>query len=925
MKNVDYLVCRFKNLLPTTPAVNAARFACRVKGRALIRVRPVSKRGGGVMKVRMVAWCLLTVILLAPGTLQAQTIIDPLLLSPQGYTDFDVDRLYLPRAGYLYQTGPGIGYNTSFSSFDAFVPYPGGDGSSISFADLRLLLNNAGAVGANLGGGYRTFNSAATRIFGANFYYDNRDTGIFTFSQVGGGVECLSDLFDFRSNFYIPVGPDRKSYGFNYCDPRYLPRFQDNFILLTRADYQQLAMNSFDMEVGVPLPVAGGGDPRAYVGYYYLESKGRDASGVYGRLEVLPWRNLSMNLQVSNDTVFDTTVIFNVALHAPSLRQARRGRRSLQERLNQPVHRNQNILVADHVKTSYEKALDPTTGAPIIVTHFNSNAAAGGDGTVQRPFNMLPNGTVPGNILFAHADSVFNNQFINLTNGQRFLGEGKTHFFTSLQSGTCLLPRATNGINLPVIANSPVDAITLASNTEVTGFVINSPGRFGITGTGIQNVLINCNTITNSGADAIFLTNVGGSNTIVMNTLLNSGDDAIDINADGNNTGRFNITGNTIINPGDDGIDFDISDNAVVTASLSNNLVNGPADRAVSLLAEDASTLNVTASNNQFLNTINEGIAAIVDDQSVLSLTAVNNLFQNIGDDGIFASADDTTTLNITANNNTFLNTDDEGIDVLAFGNSNVNVTTNNNVFNGIGGNGIDANAFDDATINWSATGNSFQNIAFNGVDAFATDDSVINFNVANNTFNGVGNDGVNVITAVDATVNFTITGNTFQNINDDGVGAILTGNSQSTFLISGNTFTAIDDSAIGSLQLGNATATFRVLNNTVSNTGGDSFDFVTTLGDATLNVQIVGNTFQVTGVDAINIDVDDQTVCAQIFQNTSNADFTLSNDDGNVMLEDTPANGGDPTFGNTFLGGAGFNLSGVTIVPVGTCGFPTP
>ncbi|GIW80129.1 MAG: hypothetical protein KatS3mg105_1936 [Gemmatales bacterium] len=728
---------------------------------------------------------------------------------------FGIDPIYMPRFSYTYQTGPGRGYRTGFSSFDAFVPWPDGDGTSIIFSDLRLLLSDTSNVGANLGGGFRMLNPAGSAIYGANLYYDNRDTGNFTYSQISGGLEYLRENVDFLFHFYVPVGQDRKEFvSFVPCNGQFVNRH----IVLTRVIPFEIAMNSFDFEVGGILPFADGVDPRGYVGYYYLASDSGDANGIRGRIELMPIPNLAMNLQVTHDTVFDTTISFNVAVYSGSLRQMFRGRRTLRERLNQPVQRQQNIIVDRQFDTRGEVALSPTTGQPILVTHFNSAAAPGGDGSVNRPFNMLPNGTVSGDILFAHANSVFTNQFIVLQDGQRFLGEGTLHTFVS-QFGTCTLPRATNGTVSPMIVDAPpIAAVTLANNTEVAGFTFSGlTPNIQIDGDNINNVIIRSNQFLNSNS-GIDLFNVGGNVLITNNTFNNMNDVAIRIDERGTTQSNVQINNNTLSNLGSDGVVVTVQDNANVVLTADNNTV---------------------------------------DTTSFAS-------------DGFFVDVSGNGTLNATVSNSTF------------------------------------------------------QNISGQSLNFTARGTATLNFNVTGNLFQTGSSDAVSISLDVGATANGTISNNTFQGITGDGIEISANDDTTATFLISSNVFNSIGQSAVNLQTDDDSVVTARVLGNVVTSTGADGFDFDAD-DDSTLSIQILDNTFQLTGVDAIDADTEDEaTICAQVFRNTTNQNFRFAAfDDGTFNLETT--GGGAPTFGNTLQGGATINLNGVTLVPVGTCGFPAP
>ena len=58
-------------------------------------------------------------------------------------------------------------------------------------------------------------------------------------------------------------------------------------------------------------------------------------------------------------------------------------------RLNDAVMRNYNIVTQRHTRISEEAATSPTTGQPIRIIFVDDNAAAGGDGSTEAPFNTL--------------------------------------------------------------------------------------------------------------------------------------------------------------------------------------------------------------------------------------------------------------------------------------------------------------------------------------------------------------------------------------------------------------------------------------------------------------------------------------------------------------------------------------------------------
>ncbi len=125
-------------------------------------------------------------------------------------------------------------------------------------------------------------------------------------------------------------------------------------------------------------------------------------------------------------------------------------------------------------------------GTPLRIVHIDSDAAAGGDGTFERPYDLLTDvnggGSQTGDILFAHSTSIFTDESsVILKNNQRLLGEGNglVQTVATLQRGTIDIPESSPGARAlarPQINGFTGDAITLADNNEVSNFDIDGQG-----------------------------------------------------------------------------------------------------------------------------------------------------------------------------------------------------------------------------------------------------------------------------------------------------------------------------------------------------------------------------------------------------------------------------------------------------------------
>jgi len=177
-----------------------------------------------------------------------------------------------------------------------------------------------------------------------------------------------------------------------------------------------------------------------------------------------------------------------------------------------PVERNEQVAVADVHREEF-------IAGPIVLTHndeaievvhVEAGAAGANDGTFEDPFNALPT-TQDADIVYVHANGVFNNQSYTLAEDQRLLGEGagNLHHVKTDQLDDIILPAGNGGANRPIIANSTGNAIVIGGgDSEVSNMEIQNAGANGIFADGVDGFNINRNVITGSTNSGIFLNNV---------------------------------------------------------------------------------------------------------------------------------------------------------------------------------------------------------------------------------------------------------------------------------------------------------------------------------------------------------------------------------------------------------------------------------
>ncbi len=362
----------------------------------------------------------------------------------------------------------------------------------------------------NFGLGFRRLDVPNNQVLGLSFWYDLDHSRPEFAHQASVGLEVLQDLWSLRSNIYVPIGGNRTT---EYLSPLGAPFYLGENIVFPQTRIDNLSMAGIDVEVGRRLPGWLGDNGVSLYGgaYYYQANQEFHTVGAEARLEALISPTLTVDCKFTSDQIFHNNVDVGITWAMTFVRcKSCCNSPDAYYRLTEPVVRNRDVVFANQTVSAPVVATNPATGQPIIVVHVDSNATAPGNGTYAMPYTSLPlaqAGSAPNDIILVDAGSVFNGQGITLQNGQRFLGEGIPHTVDTVQAGTILLPPPTGGTALPIINNSPGNAVTLASNNEVSGFVINNPTGAAIAGTGITGTANINNNQLNGGAYGINIQN----------------------------------------------------------------------------------------------------------------------------------------------------------------------------------------------------------------------------------------------------------------------------------------------------------------------------------------------------------------------------------------------------------------------------------
>ena len=450
-------------------------------------------------------------------------------------------------------TGPGIGRTDTIVPLE-IMPY-GFINNAMVFGSIRGFRSSSDGWALNAGGGIRYYSEKWDRIIGANVFYDYDNSSGALFRQTGFGLELLGDMWDMRANAYIPHGSTDQLLTTELVAGS--QRFVDHRLLYDNLQTFGNALRGVDWELGVPVPgrLPRRHDLKLFGGWYHYDGTTTDAfTGWKARAQANVVQNLTVQLDVANDKVFDTTVVFGATWTYGGFRQSEDQPRTQFDRMTEMVRRNYNVVVSRLPVLDIGKvAINPRTNQPYFFEHVASYAPIpGADGTIDHPWRTLDeaeaalNVAIPdtaqqaGNIIYVHANSVYStapDNTVTLIPTVRILGEGDgvQHVVRVPDLGNILLPRATTFSNRPIFSNQPGTAVTLVSGTsaapsEFSGFQIGDPSApssgplgIGILGDGVGNVVVNQTDVNFAQGDGVFLNNVTGPVAMLGTTINNVG------------------------------------------------------------------------------------------------------------------------------------------------------------------------------------------------------------------------------------------------------------------------------------------------------------------------------------------------------------------------------------------------------------------
>ena len=795
---------------------------------------------------------------------------------------------------------PGVSHGNH--RLGAFAPLSNGQDSLLFISGNSNLNDDSGGWSADFGLGFRRNIDGV--VFGANSFFNFReDTNgpiDHSFSTLGFGLEALTDSWAFRSNGYLDLSGRQLNGVTN--DAVYIPQVGgsagvSNIGLITSGHFAE-ALDGFDVSIARKFPAI-----HSEIGagtYFLVAADGPDAWGVNGTVETSLTSNISANLSVSNDGLFDTTLSGGVSIYlgGPNTEIVARSNDANARMWSRVKRRNVSPVVSYSTTLASVRATDPTTGDLITVRQVDTG------NNLQAAPALLEDDAEFVDIILAAPGSVFSpTGSISLNDNQRLLSAHLAHGVDTTEFGPITLPESGLGgaaslINAPLAGGH---TIQLGNNDEVSGFnIVAAAARNGIDGFLATNFDINRNVIdgtTNGGFIGIAVgnsfNNVGGiidQNTasgfvrgafiegidigtdVVNNTLNNNTNDGLQVLGTGDFSG--NVDNNTLSNNTDSGIQLA---SGTISGLYNNNTANDNGGNGIGITADNvpaAGRLDITGNttdrngvdgvsvlfngaldsevlidNNNANSNTNDGLSVVSNGTGDVRGNVTNNVTNDNGNRGLLVQTNN-------AASNILMNVDDnraarnggEGIRLHAA--NDVNAFVRRNVVDTNGFSGVAVRA--DNNVLGLVDSNTASGSSGSGVYVNADNDASgvgdVTADITNNTSNNNTRNGVWVI---GTNINSQITGNTTNNNNnsggtdDGGLVAEATGNI--TGLIDNNTSHGNTTNGIAVLanfdndNVGDATAT--VSNNRAGLAGNGNGQRGIIISGANVNSRVFTNT----------------------------------------------------------------------------------
>lgn len=554
---------------------------------------------------------------------------------------FAQDQCVKSKQLWIRHTEPkGVGFREGYTTLEAFLMSSEEMGGFYPYLDARGHLFNNMKGAANLGVGGRWWNR--DRIWGANFYYDVRNSTKATYNQLSLGLETIGTICDFYLNGYLNVG--RKN---SHLLKSEFDHFSGHFLYVR--NLFDSAMSGFDANLRTHFLKNAKWDAYFDVGpYYYRDSCGKSLWGGKAGVSAIMADYFFAEATASYDHMFKWIGQGIAGIRLPL------GRKPVVHCPSNAVLASRLMQIPDHneiivVNRNHEIELAKDSNGNLLFFLFVNNLSHS-DGTFESPFPFLVEAEAasnPGDIIYVfQGDGTTTNMDMGITlkDNQQLLGSGISHT-VSTQFGPITIPNLTTGY--PTITNLMGRGIILANSNVVSGMHVNGAIQYGIYGGGIANGLLDRNRITDivdgqNNPSGIYLTGPSLSGTFSITQNFITGFDAMNGNnmhgiylaPTDNDVVSFDVTGN-YIDTFRDGMEIQFYEHSRVRAIITENYFhargyNGSHDNGLYLAGQSSTTpypqLNFTAKNNEFVGSAC-GMSTLPHDHALIEGIVTQNRF----------------------------------------------------------------------------------------------------------------------------------------------------------------------------------------------------------------------------------------------------------------------------------------------------------
>src|SRR3990167_2041004 len=239
--------------------------------------------------------------------------------------------------------------------------------TSLLFADIRYFRSSKDNSEGNFGLAHRQIIPSLDWIFGGYGFFDNRWTEHHNrFQQTTLGVEALSEHYDLRTNFYIPLSKSK-----TIRPKTQKPIFRGHSEYFNKS--KEFALRGLDYEIGRSVP--GLDCLRLYVAGYHFQAK--DVKSIDGvrtrfRLEVNKYINIDGEYQYDN--VRHSAPYIGFTIRIPFGETTEKHLTPLEKRMQTDIVRDIDVVTR-------QREVPQPSGRNFIFT----KPGAKGDGTYENP------------------------------------------------------------------------------------------------------------------------------------------------------------------------------------------------------------------------------------------------------------------------------------------------------------------------------------------------------------------------------------------------------------------------------------------------------------------------------------------------------------------------------------------------------------